>query len=198
MNESGHPALGLIETTTIVAGIEVADHLAKRSPVVLLRLFTLTPGKLIVAFAGSEAAVGEAYRRGLEVAGGALLDSLFLPGVEPRVPEALLSGGVRAEVGAGSLGAVECATIAACALACDAALKAARVELIEMRLRRELGGKGYFLICGEQPDVEAALAAAAEKLGADSPLLTGTLLIARPHEDMVRGLLAAHEAGVWS
>jgi microcompartment protein CcmL/EutN len=194
-----HPALGLIETSTIVAGIEVADALAKRAPVVLRRLFTLTPGKMVILFAGDEAAVEESYRRGLEVAGGALLDSLYLPGVEPRVPGALLAGGVRFEVAGASLGAVETTTIAACALACDAALKAAHVELVEMRLRRELGGKGYFLICGEQAEVEAALEAAVARLGEGSQkMLAGTLIIPRPHEDMVRELLAAHEGGIWS
>ncbi len=192
-----HPALGLIETKTIVAGIEVADALAKRAPVVLLRLFTLTPGKLITVFAGDEAAVEESFRRGLEVAGAAVLDSLFLPGVEPRVTEALLSGGLRAEVGGGALGAVETLSVAACTLAADAALKAAAVELVEMRLRRELGGKGYFLISGPQDGVEAALAAAVDRLGGGS-MLAGTILIARPHEDMLRGLLAANEAQAWS
>jgi len=195
-----HPALGLIETSTIVAGIEVADALAKRAPVVLLRLFALTPGKLVVAFAGDEAAVEESYRRGLEVAGGAVLDSLYLPGVEPRVTEALLSGGVRAQAEGAALGAVETHTVAACALAADAALKAAGVALIEMRLRRELGGKGYFLICGAQDAVEAAVEAAIEAIArlSGSTMLAGTLVIPRPHEDMLRELLAAHEGGIWS
>jgi microcompartment protein CcmL/EutN len=197
-NITTHPALGLIETATILAGIEVADALVKRAEVLLHRLFTLTPGKMIAVFAGDEAVVEESYRRGCEVAGGALLDSLLLPGVEPRVAEALLSGGVRCEVGGQALGAVETQTIAACVLAADAALKAAGVALIEMRLRRELGGKGYFLICGAQEDVEAALAAAAERLAGSPKNLCGTLIIPRPHEDMLRELLAAHEATAWS
>jgi microcompartment protein CcmL/EutN len=191
-----HPALGLIETATIVAGIEVADAVCKRAPVTLRRLFSLTPGKLLTVFAGDEASVEEGFGAGLAAAGGALLDSLLLPGVEPRVVAALLAGGLRAEVGEGSLGVVETHTIASCALGADAALKAAEVELIEMRLRRELGGKGYFLLCGAQDDVEAALAAARARVSPEA--LAGTLLIPRPHEDMVRELLAAHEGSAWS
>ncbi|MFH0809682.1 MAG: BMC domain-containing protein [Pseudomonadota bacterium] len=194
------PALGLIETKTIVAGIELADALCKRAPVVLRRLFTLTPGKMIIVFTGDEAPVEESWRRGLEVAGEAVLDSLFLPAVEPRVAGALFSGGPRCPVGPGeALGAVETLSVASCVVAADVALKAARVDLIELRLRRELGGKGYFLICGSHGDTEAALEAAALRLAeVDPPMLAGTLLIPRPHDDMLRELLAANEASAWS
>jgi len=189
------PALGIIETSSILSGIELGDALAKRAPIALLDVFSLTPGKLVTVFAGDEAPVEESYRRGLEVAGDDVLDSLILPGVEPRVVEALLARGPRAAMnGDESIGAVETRTISAAALAADAALKAAGVELLEMHLRRELGGKAWFILSGPQHDIEAALAASEAILSGGAEKLVRTLIIPRPHSDLIASLFPKGEA----
>jgi microcompartment protein CcmL/EutN len=56
------------------------------------------------------------------------------------------------------------------------------VELQLLHLARGIGGKAWFILRGELPDVEAAVAAAQQAAG--SGLLAGAEIIARPHGDL--------------
>ena len=125
------PALALIELASIAIGIEAGDAMVKRAPVELLRCDAVSPGKLLVLVAGDVASVDEAFRAGLEVAGDAKLDALYLPQAHDQLPGAL-RGEARAGEAAGvdALGIIETTTVAATILAADAAAKAAVVRLI--------------------------------------------------------------------
>jgi microcompartment protein CcmL/EutN len=137
-----------------------------------------------VLFIGDVASVDEAMRAGTEVAGDALVDSVFLPHVHAEIPPALEHA---PSVGAiQSLAVVETLSVASTVLACDAALKAARVTLVAMRLAQGLGGKGYFVVSGELYDAEAAESAAIQAI--DSTLVLGREIIAAPHDDLVESL----------
>jgi microcompartment protein CcmL/EutN len=178
------PALALIEVSSIARGHLVADAMVKRAPVELLRCEPVSPGKLLVLVAGEVASVDEAYRAGLDAAGDAKLDALFLPQAHDQLPGAV-RGEARAgdHAGVGSLGIIETTTVAATILAADAAAKAAVVRLIEMQLARGIGGKAYFVLTGPLAEVEAAVEAG---LGAvDAALVCGTEIIAAPHGDLV-------------
>jgi microcompartment protein CcmL/EutN len=177
-------SLALIEVASIARGHVVADVMVKRAPVQLLRCEPVSPGKLLVLVVGEVAPVDEAYRAGLEAAGAAKVDALFLPQAHEQLP-----GAVRGEARAGdsanvgALGIVETTTVAATILAADAAAKAAVVRLIEMQLARGIGGKAYFVLTGAVGDVEAAVEAA---LGAiDAAFVCGTEIIPAPHDDLV-------------
>jgi len=186
----GGPALALVEVASIARGHRVADAMVKRAPVELLRVEPVSPGKLLVLVAGDVASVDEAFRAGLEVAGDAKLDALFLPNAHEQLP-----GAVRGEARAGdaaqretidALAVVETTTVAATILAADAAAKAARVRLIEMQLARGIGGKAFFVLTGALEEIEAAVEAA---LGAiDAAAVCGTEIIAAPHGDLVARL----------
>lgn len=180
-------SLALIEVASIARGHRVADAMVKRAPVELLRCDAVSPGKLLVLVAGDVASVGEAFRAGLEVAGDAKLDALYLPGAHAQ-----LAGAIRGEARAGdvagvaALGVVETTTVAAAIVAADAAVKAAAVRLIEMQLARGIGGKAYFVLTGALDEVEAAVEAA---LGVvDAAVVCATEIIAAPHADLVARL----------
>jgi microcompartment protein CcmL/EutN len=80
---------------------------------------------------------------------------------------------------------VELVTVAAAIRSADAACKAAAVELQMLHLARGIGGKAWFVLRGDLPDVEAAVEAAQRAAG--EGLLAGAEIIAAPHADL-RGL----------
>jgi microcompartment protein CcmL/EutN len=174
------PALGIVELSSIARGHVVADAMVKRAPVELVIARTISPGKYLVLATGDVADVNYAMAEARDVAGTLLVDQLELA----QVAEALLAalGGKHAPHLL-SLGIVECISVASTTLAADAACKAADVALAELHLADGIGGKGYFVITGEQSDVEAALAGAVGAIPAAQ--LTGQELIARPHDDFL-------------
>ena len=64
------------------------------------------------------------------------------------------------------------------------AAKATPVQLIEIRLANGLGGKGYFVMTGELPDVEDSLEAAAEFVKSKG-MLAAREIIPSPHPDLI-------------
>ncbi|MHB8418867.1 MAG: BMC domain-containing protein [Myxococcales bacterium] len=173
------PCLALLEIDGIARGHVAADALVKRAPVKILSAEAVTPGKYLLLFAGGVAEVGEALSAGKAIASDRLLDELYLPQAHP---ELLLALPAPRALPAGSLGIVETLGAAGCLLAADAACKAARVTLGTLHLARGIGGKGYFTMAGEQPDVEAALEAAAGALAAGA--LVELQLVAAPHPEL--------------
>jgi len=157
------PALALLELASIAVGIEAGDAMVKRAPVDVVHAGTIHPGKYLVLVAGAVADVEEALAAGVEVGESCLVDAILLPNVHDQVVAAL-RGSRRAGTGE-ALGVVETATVAATIEAADAGVKGARVELLELRLGDDLGGKGYLLFDGSVADVEAAVAIAVERIG---------------------------------
>ena len=156
------PAIALLELASIAVGIEAGDAMVKRAPVDVVHAGTVHPGKYLVLVAGAVADVEEALRAGLEVGAPCLLDTVFLPNVHRQVVAALR--GLRRAGTGDALGIVETATVAASIEAADAGVKGARVELLELHLADGIGGKGYLLFDGSVSDVEAAVAAAVERI----------------------------------
>jgi microcompartment protein CcmL/EutN len=178
------PAIALVEVASIARGHRVADAMVKRAPVELLRCEAVSPGKLLVLVAGEVASVDEAFRAGLEVAGESTLDKLYLPQAHEQLPGALRGEARAGEAsGVGALGILETRTVAATILAADAAVKAARVRLIEMQLARGIGGKAYFVVTGALDEVEASVEAAVGAV--DAAAVYATEIIAAPHADLV-------------
>lgn len=179
------PALACIEVSSIARGIRMCDEMAKRAPIRVLEAATICPGKYLVVIAGETEMVEQAYRRGLEIAGPAVVDHLLLPNAHPQLIPAIEATSAVGEVDAA--GVVETFAVATAVLAADAACKRAGIELIELRLARGLGGKAFFTLTGSQADVEASVAAAEEVT--ETGLLLRTEVIARPHPEMVRWLM---------
>lgn len=189
------PALALLELNSVAHGMVVADAVVKRAPVRLLDARPVTPGKYLVVWGGESALVHESLDAGLEAAGSWLVDRLLLDRIHPQVFAGL--AGIRPGEADSSLAVIETVTVAATILAADAAAKAAGIMLSQIRLANGLGGKSFVVITGEQPDVEAALAAGVEAVQPEGMLITH-VLIPRLHDEARARILAAVEYEVGS
>lgn len=149
------PALALIDFSSVAAGIEAADAMAKRAQIDVIRAGTVQPGRYLVLVGGEVGDVEESIAAGRAVGGAAVLDWVFLPHVHPDVVAAI--GGGRVPDPIDALGVVETATVAAVIRAADAGIKGADVRLVEVRLADGLGGKGIVLFAGLVADVETAV-----------------------------------------
>ena len=179
------PALALLELDSVAAGIVTGDAMVKRAEVSVLRAGTAHPGKYLVLVAGPVAEVEEALEAGLESAAGELLDHVFLPHAHPDLAAALNSSPTRQAPG-DALGILETCTVAPLLSAVDRALKGAAVQLTELRLADDLGGKAYALLVGEVTDVEAAFEAALDGLPAAAR--RAERIVPRLHDEMRTGL----------
>jgi microcompartment protein CcmL/EutN len=177
------PALGLIETSSVARGLVVADAMVKKAPVELLIARPVSPGKHVVLVSGEVADVGEAMAVAIDLAAATLVDRLTLAQVAEPLLAALRQAPTEPR---DAVGIFETFSVASTLLACDAACKAASVTVAELRLADGLGGKAYFVVAGEQADVEAALLAAEHIT--PTGMLLGRELIARPHDDLYKHL----------
>lgn len=182
------PALGLVETSSIARGLVVADAMVKKAPVTLVLARPVSPGKHLALVGGDVADVEEAMQAGVATAAHTLVDRLMLAQVAPEVLAALGRAGVEPAPD-DAVGIIETFAVAAALLAADAACKAAVVRLAELRLADGLGGKAYFVLTGDQADVEAGLSAAEAAIAPG--LLLARELIARPHADLLGALRPA-------
>ena len=180
------PALGLLELDSIAAGIAAGDAMAKRAPIEVIRAGTVHPGKYLVLVGGAVADVEEALAAGREVAAASVRDTVFLPNVHPGVVAGMR--GSRHEARGEALGVIETETVAAVIEAADAGLKGARVELLELRLADDLGGKGYLLFDGPVAEVEAAVEAGVGRIAATPGL--AWRVIPQLHAEMAENLAA--------
>lgn len=177
------PAIGLLELCSIARGVVVCDAMLKRAPIHLVHAESTHPGKYSVLVRGGVDEVYESLRAGRDAATDALIDELFLPNPHEQLVQAL--EGPR-KPALESIGVLETFAIAATLRGADAALKAAEVDALHVRLARDLGGKGFFVFTGLLHDVEEGMRTGRAAVG--EGLLAGAEIIANPHPDLVAGL----------
>lgn len=175
-----HPALAILEFSSVAIGIEAGDAMIKRASLGALSTGTAQPGKYLVLIGGDVGSVEESIAAGLEVAGDHLVDTVFLPDVHPDVVTAIK--GDRSFADEGSLGVIETTTVAGIIEAADAAVKAASVTMSQIEMADGLGGKAYALFAGDLPDVQAAVAAGVNAVNAEQ--LVAEVVIAQLHDEM--------------
>ncbi|MBG0774867.1 MAG: BMC domain-containing protein [Desulfovibrionaceae bacterium] len=149
----------MIECNSIASGIEAADFMIKAALVEPLMLKTICPGKFVVAVYGEVASVRSSLDAGLASAGASVVDHFLIPNISHPVISAMACA--LAEPHGTAVGVVETFSAAATIEAADAAVKAANVELIEVRIAMGLGGKGFSLLCGDVAGVQTAVDAGA-------------------------------------
>lgn len=175
-------SIGLLELKSIPAGIETADAVLKAANVELLQATPVCPGKYVVIISGNVGAVKSAMERGHQTAGVFLVGEHTIENVHPSVPAAIVG---TADIGSvASLGVVETITALTSVMVGDIAAKAANVRLMEIRLARGLGGKGFVLLTGEVSAVRAAVRSAVQSL-ADTGEITSTCVIPSPHKGLI-------------
>ncbi len=150
-----HDALALIELDSIPAGILTADAMLKEAPIAVLKSGTVHNGKYLILIGGSVASVGVAFAKGMSKSQDHLHDAVFLPDIHESVYQACL--GKRLTCGSEALSIMEVATVAAILQSSDAAMKGSEVELVELRLADDLGGKSIAIYAGKVEDVEMAI-----------------------------------------
>ena len=178
-------ALGMIETNSIPIGINAGDAMLKAATVELVAAQPICAGKYIVLVTGEVAAVKESVDAGKEIAGALLIDSMIISHIHPQVPKAINACNEIGQVAA--VGVMEAFSLCTAVVAADAAVKAAAVDLIDVRLGRGLGGKAFITLTGEVAAVRAAIGAA-EKMPETACMMSQSFVIPSPHPDIFQSL----------
>lgn len=172
-------ALGLVEFKTIPVAVEATDEMMKAAEVELILSTPICPGKYISLIGGEVDSVATAVKRGVQAGDVFVVESFVIPNISEAVFPAL-SGAVAVD-GLESLGVIETIAAIGAVKAGDIVAKASRVQLIEIRLAKGLGGKGEVFYSGELGAVEAAHRAVMERLGENGGVISA-VVIARPHK----------------
>jgi microcompartment protein CcmL/EutN len=148
----------MLQIADVPKGLRALDALVKEAPIDVIAAGSVQSGHYLIAFAGQVEATVRSFARAREAAGVATLDSVLLPDAEPRILPAFRDGALFAPGDAGdALGIVQSAACPVLLAAVDAALKGARVDLVELRIAEGLGGKALATFWGELADVQAAI-----------------------------------------
>jgi len=185
MNEN-YAAVGMLEFTSIAAGMEAADRMVKAAEVEPVFFKTVCPGKFLAAVAGDVAAVSASVEAGRGLAPHTVADWFLIPNIRREVIAALYGTGPLVDREA--LGIIETFSAASIIVAADAAVKAANVQVMDVRIALGLGGKGYALFCGDVAAVQAAVDAGAQH-ALESGLFVAKVVIPRPAESFFEQLL---------
>ncbi len=179
-------SIGLIELSSIAAGLQVTDAMLKAADVELLLARSICSGKYMVLVRGDVAAVESSVRAGTQAGDFSVIDSFVIPNVDEQVFPAI-AGTTKVEV-LEALGAIESLSVASLIEAADAAVKAANVKLIEVRLAMALGGKAFVTLTGNVAAVEAAVSAGAEVV-AQKGLLVNRVVIPSPRPELLKEMI---------
>ncbi len=179
-------SLGMVEIVSIPAGIEAADTMLKAAAVELVTAQPVCAGKYIVIVTGDVAAINASVKAGKESAGAMLIDSVVISGIHEQVPRAV---NACSEIGrVNAVGVMETFSLCAAVITADAAVKAADINLIEIRLGRGLGGKSFITMTGDVAAVKAAVDAAKAVPEAQG-LMSASVVIPSPHPDIIKSLI---------
>ena len=87
-----------------------------------------------------------------------------------------------------SLGVIETISALTAVQAGDIAAKASNITLMEIRIARGLGGKGFLIFTGEVSSVRSAVKACVNTLGESGEIISHCV-IPSPHADLVKQLM---------
>lgn len=181
-------AIGMIESQSIAGGILLADAMLKASGVEVLASGTVCPGKHTTLVGGDVADVEHSIQVARQMGGSQVVDSFVIPNVHESVFPAIKGAVDLPPAGERAVGVVESFSIASLIVAADAAAKAAKVTLMEVRLGLAIGGKAFVTLMGDVAAVQAAVDAASAPL-AESGLLVNRIVIPAPHPDLLKVML---------
>ncbi|HUB81951.1 MAG TPA: BMC domain-containing protein [Bryobacteraceae bacterium] len=179
-------SIGLIELTSIAAGFQAADAMLKASNVEMLLCRSICSGKYMVMVRGDVAAVEASVAAGVSGCRFAVIDSFVIPNLHEAVFPAI-AGSSKVEA-LDALGIVESFSVAALIEGADAAVKAANVQLIEIRLAMALGGKAFVTMTGDVAAVGASVEAAAGVVG-QKGMLVNKVVIPHPRGELLNEMI---------
>ena len=177
--------IGFVETSSIAGGIEAADAMLDIADVKLVFAKASCPGKYYVLVKGQISNVQKSVKAGSDTAREFFVSSLVLPRIHPKVTEAInMSGAIPSKVDA--IGVMEFYSVTSSIIAADTAVKAAPVELIDVRLGTGIGGKSFVIVSGDISSVKTAVEAATS--GKDDGMLVHKAVISKPDEQLLPSL----------
>lgn len=179
-------SLGLIELTSIASGYLACDSMLKAAAVSLVLSRSICSGKYMVMVRGDVSSVQAAVQAGITGARFSVIDSFVIPNLHEAVFPAI-SGASKVEV-LEALGIVESFSVASLIEGADAAVKAANVELIEIRLAMALGGKAFVTLTGNVAAVQSAVDAAASVVG-QKGMLVNKVVIPSPRPELLTEMI---------
>jgi microcompartment protein CcmL/EutN len=175
-----HPAIAVIEFSSLADGIFTTDAILKKAPIAMIKGGTVSGGRYLIIFGGTTGSVSESLTEALTIGAGSVLDHAFLPDVHQTVHDAVM--GKRATAGQNTIAILETDTIAANIRAAEAAVKGTEVQLVELRLAEyEMSGKAISVYAGELHEIQSAMMIANDFLRGRKAF-THYRIIARPHE----------------
>lgn len=178
--------IGFLELNSIAKGVEAADMILKAADTRLLFAKAGCPGKYYILFTGEVAAVRSSLDAGMAVAEDYVVDSCVIPRVHPQVIEAISSATEPEEPGA--LGVMEFYSVTAAVYSADAAVKAAEVDLIDVRLGTGIGGKSFVILTGEVAAVRSAVDAGLHTENAEG-LVVSHVVIPNPRKEIYESVM---------
>lgn len=179
-------AVGFVEIKSIPVGINTADEMVKAGNVELLLATPICPGKYVIIIGGHVGPVKAAMCKAEQVSGIYLIDTHVLDNIREEVLPAI--SGITKTEEIQAVGCIETISALTAIVAADVAVKASKVSIVDLRIARGLGGKGYVIITGEVSSVRSAVCACLAKLSVSGEV-TSTSVIPRPHKAIVENLM---------
>jgi microcompartment protein CcmL/EutN len=173
--------LGVLEYSSIAAGIKVLDQMVKTAPIRIIEARTICPGKYLIVFSGDVASVEYAFNKGCETGKDFIVDKLFLPMIHQDVIPAI--GSIISSDEWNAIGIIETMSVVSSIEAADLAAKSGGVTIIEVRLAIGFGGKSYVKMIGGLDTIEAAMQAGIMK-AKEKNLLCMHTIIPQPHNEI--------------
>jgi microcompartment protein CcmL/EutN len=179
-------SIGLVELTSIAAGYQVTDAMLKAADVSVVLSRSICSGKYMVMVRGDVAAVEAAVASGTRAGHFSVIDTFVIPNVHESVFPAL--SGITKVEGLEALGILESFSVASLIEGADAAVKAANIQLIEIRLAMALGGKAFVTLTGTVAAVQSAVDAGAQIVGSKG-MLVNKVVIASPRPELLNEMI---------
>ena len=174
-------SVGVIEIKSIAKGVEACDDALKAANVRLISAHSSCPGKYEIILTGEISSVQAALDHVREKYSAVLIDAVLLGRIDEQVIQALL--GSQPETERGALGIIETYSAASAIKAADTAVKTAKVDIVDLRISRGMGGKGVVMLTGSIGSVQASVEAGGEYAKKEG-LFASDSVIAAPHEDL--------------
>ncbi len=179
-------SIGLIELSSIASGFQVGDAMLKAADVEMVLSRSICSGKYMVMVRGEVGAVEASVASGRSAGHFAVIDSFVIPNLHEAVFPAI-AGTTKIEA-LEALGIIESFSVASLIEGADAAVKAAAVQLIEIRLAMALGGKAFVTLTGDVAAVQAAVDAGAAVVG-EKGLLVNRVVIPHPRPELLNEMI---------
>ncbi len=179
-------SIGLIELGSIAAGYEVSDAMLKAADVELVLARSICSGKYMVMVRGDVAAVNEAVEAGNQAGDFSIIDKFVIANLDDAIFPAI-AGHTKVEQ-LDALGVIESFSVASLIEGADAAVKAANVKLIEIRLAMALGGKAFATLTGTVASVRTAVETGSAVI-AKKGLLVNMVVIPQPRPELLSEMI---------